>query len=201
MKRLNQNGTDFIKGIDFALKKIATSEETIKTSSAATTLAVVYEAARNAIEFRSDHLIRQAAIVRILRRRFFLGQVSAKLAPILIKELIWARYLKDDFVAVSKINEIEKIIDTTEKELPLIKTFFISGGTELSALFDVARTIARKAERRVVEVSEEGKVKIRTTRDEVWKHIQKKEKEGTLTEDEKFRFKEDMQRTVDSLLA
>ncbi len=111
MKRLNQNGTDFIKGIDFALKKIATSEETIKTSSAATTLAVVYEAARNAIEFRSDHLIRQAAIVRILRRRFFLGQVSAKLAPILIKELIWARYLKDDFVAVSKINEIEKIID------------------------------------------------------------------------------------------
>ena len=60
----------------------------------------------------------------------------------------------------NKIKEIEKIIDAIEKTLPLIKTFFISGGTELSALFDVARTIARKAERRVVEVSEEGKVKI-----------------------------------------
>jgi len=40
------------------------------------------------------------------------------------------------------------------------KTFFISGGTELAALFDVARTIARRAERRAVEVSEEGRQKI-----------------------------------------
>ena len=60
----------------------------------------------------------------------------------------------------NKIKEIEKIIDEIEKTLPLIKTFFISGGTELSALFDIARTIARRAERRVVEVSEEGKQKI-----------------------------------------
>lgn len=60
----------------------------------------------------------------------------------------------------NKITEIEKIIDAIEKELPPIKTFFISGGTELSALFDTARTIARRAERRVVEVSEEGKIKI-----------------------------------------
>jgi len=63
-------------------------------------------------------------------------------------------------ISEDRIKEIEKIIDAVEKELPLIKTFFISGGTELSALFDVARTIARRAERRVVEVSEEGKQKI-----------------------------------------
>lgn len=73
----------------------------------------------------------------------------------------------------SKIKEIEKTVDAIEKELPPIKTFFISGGSpyatmeqlpgkELSALFDIARTIARRAERRVVEVSEEGKVKIGT---------------------------------------
>ena len=61
----------------------------------------------------------------------------------------------------NKIKEIENIIDAIEKELPPIKTFFISGGTELSALFDVARTIIRRAERRVVEVSEEGKIKIK----------------------------------------
>lgn len=62
----------------------------------------------------------------------------------------------------NKIKEIEKLIDETEKELPPIKSFFVSGGTELSVLFDIARTIARRAERRVVEVSEEGKVKIGT---------------------------------------
>jgi len=121
MTNLNQNGADFVRGIDFALKKAGTSEETIKTSAAASTLAVVYEAARNAVEFRSDHLIRQAAIVRILRRRLFLGQSSERLAPILIKELIWARYLKDDFVATSKINDIELIIDRYEVAFSLTK--------------------------------------------------------------------------------
>ncbi len=59
-----------------------------------------------------------------------------------------------------KIKKIEKMIDMIENELPSIKTFFISGGTELSALFDIARTIARRAERRLVEVSEESKVKV-----------------------------------------
>jgi cob(I)alamin adenosyltransferase len=60
-----------------------------------------------------------------------------------------------------KIKEIETIIDSIEKELPPIKTFFISGGTELAALFDIARTISRRAERRVVEVKEEGKVSVK----------------------------------------
>src|SRR3989338_4894434 len=52
-------------------------------------------------------------------------------------------------ISEDRIKEIEKIIDAVGKELPLIKTFFISGGTELSALFDVARTIARRAERKI----------------------------------------------------
>jgi len=121
MTNLNHTGADFVRGIDFALKKTGTSEETIKTSTAASTLAVVYEAARNAVEFRSEHLIRQAAIVRILRRRLFLGQKSERLAPLLIRELIWARYLKDDFVAVSKIDDIEAIIDKYSAAFSLTK--------------------------------------------------------------------------------
>ena len=126
MSKINQNGLDFVQGINFALKKTHTNEETIKTSTAASTLAVVYEAARNAVEFRSDHLIRQAAIVRILRRRLFLGQKSEKLAPILIKELIWARYLKDDFVAVTKIDEIDAIIKKYKTAFSLTKDKKIS---------------------------------------------------------------------------
>ena len=59
-----------------------------------------------------------------------------------------------------KVSELEKIIDEIEKTLPPIKTFFISGGTRLAALFDTTRTIARRAERRIVEVAEENKVKI-----------------------------------------
>lgn len=59
-----------------------------------------------------------------------------------------------------KIKEIELLIDTAEKEMPPIRTFFISGGTELGASFDFARTLVRRAERRVVGVTEEGKVKV-----------------------------------------
>jgi cob(I)alamin adenosyltransferase len=59
-----------------------------------------------------------------------------------------------------KVKEMEAIISEIEKQLPPIKTFFISGGTELAATFDFARTIARRAERRVTLVSEEGKTKI-----------------------------------------
>ncbi len=57
-----------------------------------------------------------------------------------------------------KVREVEAIIDAIEKELPPIKSFFISGGTELAAYFDVARTIVRRAERRVVGVKDEGKI-------------------------------------------
>lgn len=111
MTTLNQNASDFVKGINFALAKLKNREETIKTTKAASGLAIAYEAARNAVEFRSDHLIRQAAIVRILRRRLFLGESSQRVAPLLIRELIWARYLKDDSVPVSKIDAIEDILN------------------------------------------------------------------------------------------
>jgi cob(I)alamin adenosyltransferase len=62
-----------------------------------------------------------------------------------------------------KVKEMEDIIGACEKEMPTIKTFFISGGTELAAKLDFARTIARRAERRVVAVSEEGKVKVQSS--------------------------------------
>ncbi len=48
---------------------------------------------------------------------------------------------------------MEKKIDEIEHALPAISTFFVSGGTELGALLDYARTVARRAERRVVTVS------------------------------------------------
>ncbi len=56
----------------------------------------------------------------------------------------------DKRVSQSRTSEMEDLIDAIEKELPPIKTFFVSGGTELAAMLDVSRTLARKAERRVV---------------------------------------------------
>jgi cob(I)alamin adenosyltransferase len=53
-----------------------------------------------------------------------------------------------------KVKDMEEVIHAIEKMLPPIKTFFISGGTELAATFDFARTLARRAERRVVAVAD-----------------------------------------------
>jgi len=63
-------------------------------------------------------------------------------------------------ITSEKIKEAEYIVDEIEKVLPPIKTFFLSGATEEGALFDVARTLSRRAERRVVAVKEEGKVSV-----------------------------------------
>lgn len=63
-------------------------------------------------------------------------------------------------ITEEKVKWEESIIDSIEKALPPIKSFFVSGGTELAAMSDVARTIARRAERRVVGVVEEGERKV-----------------------------------------
>lgn len=52
------------------------------------------------------------------------------------------------------VEEVEKIVNDIEKEIPPLKGFSIAGGTELSALLDVARTLARRAERRIIAVIE-----------------------------------------------
>ncbi|MCE9585319.1 cob(I)yrinic acid a,c-diamide adenosyltransferase [Candidatus Nomurabacteria bacterium] len=63
-------------------------------------------------------------------------------------------------ITLEKVKWLEYIIDNIEKSLPPIKTFFVSGGTELASISDIARTIARRAERRVVGVHDEGLAKI-----------------------------------------
>lgn len=48
------------------------------------------------------------------------------------------------------VKQVEKLVNEIEKEISPLKGFAIAGGTELSALLDVARTLARRAERRVI---------------------------------------------------
>lgn len=66
----------------------------------------------------------------------------------------------DKHIVREKVAQIEEVINEIEKELPPIKSFFVSGGTELSAILDFARTLSRRAERRVVGVHDEGMQKV-----------------------------------------
>jgi len=87
-----------------------------------------------------------AKIVHILQENLFM--VQAELAG------------ADKHIGEEKVKQIEDWIDLAEAEMPPIKTFFISGGSDIAATFDVARTIARRAERRVVGVNDENTIKL-----------------------------------------
>ncbi|MEK7628644.1 MAG: cob(I)yrinic acid a,c-diamide adenosyltransferase [Patescibacteria group bacterium] len=56
------------------------------------------------------------------------------------------------------VKKMEVLIHAVEQELPPIKSFFVPGATRLGALFDVARTISRRAERRATAAHEDGRV-------------------------------------------
>ncbi len=47
------------------------------------------------------------------------------------------------------------------------------------------------------EKLEEQRIAVRRERERIWEDVQKKEKEGKLTEDEKFRAKEELQKIID----
>lgn len=62
----------------------------------------------------------------------------------------------DKKVSPSAIVHVEELVNSIEKEIPPLKGFSIAGGTEASALLDVARTLARRAERRLIAAAEAG---------------------------------------------
>jgi cob(I)alamin adenosyltransferase len=56
------------------------------------------------------------------------------------------------------VDALEPIIDRYMDRVDLPPKFVISGGTTLSAQLDVARTVIRRAERRVVALKEDGEL-------------------------------------------
>ena len=62
--------------------------------------------------------------------------------------------------------------------------------------------LTRERREQLVKVAkvklEEARATLRVARDEAWKVIQEREKEGTLTEDDKFSLKEELQKKVDT---
>lgn len=66
----------------------------------------------------------------------------------------------DKTIAAGKVRLLESMTNEIERELPDIHTFFIAGETEVSALLDVARALARRAERRVIDAVESGEATV-----------------------------------------
>jgi cob(I)alamin adenosyltransferase len=84
------------------------------------------------------------ALVQIQRDLFALG---AQLAD--PSERVASRITKAA-LAESDIERLERLIDKLEAELPPLQRFILAGGSEPGATLHLARTVCRRAERRMV---------------------------------------------------
>mgnify|MGYP000061889346 CR=1 FL=1 len=62
-------------------------------------------------------------------------------------------------IKTEDVEVLEHAIDNFEKELPRLTDFILPGGDSLSAQCHVARTVCRRAERRIVELSDHEPVR------------------------------------------
>lgn len=74
-------------------------------------VAWAYEKLRNAIDYQDEHLLRKNAIERILKRRLVSGATAKQVAEPLILELIRSRYLPNNKLPVTMINQAAEIIN------------------------------------------------------------------------------------------
>ncbi len=90
---------------------LPSEQHSLKVSRAVSFFALLYEKMRNAIEYREEHLIRKAAIERILKRRFVFNLEGKGVAEPLVRELLWARYLPNSSIPESKVPLVQRVID------------------------------------------------------------------------------------------
>ncbi len=84
----------------------------LSVSQTVSFFAIAYEKIRNAIEYREGHLIRRAAIERILKRRLALNPEGAGEGENLLRELMWARYFPNESLGGDDITDVQKILNT-----------------------------------------------------------------------------------------
>ncbi len=84
---------------------------TIHVDEVASKAAAFYEKIREVVDWREEHLMKRAAISRMLKRRLILTKSNKAVAESLILELIRGGHFPNDKIPESKFGDIEKIIE------------------------------------------------------------------------------------------
>jgi len=117
----------------------------LEVSEVTKKMAEIYEAIRNIVEIREEHLLRRAAIERIIRRQIFVERKKKINAKEVLLELIRAGYLKNNTLPESEVPKFEAkvklffplIEDLEIESSPTIFNFFASIlSVEFEKLFD-----------------------------------------------------------------
>jgi len=88
-----------------------------------------------------------AELVQLQRDLFALGAQLADPADTLAPRVTKA------VLGDADVTRLEQLIDRLEEELPPLRRFILAGGTPAGAALHVARTVCRRAERRMVALS------------------------------------------------
>jgi hypothetical protein len=96
---------------NFARVESQNHERKLTVNPVVSKVASWYEKLRNAMEYHEEEVILRASIERILKRRLMLGGNAKTTSEPLVRELIWAGYLKDNEVPVSIVDRVERSID------------------------------------------------------------------------------------------
>jgi cob(I)alamin adenosyltransferase len=67
-------------------------------------------------------------------------------------------------ISEEQVNRLETILDKFNADLPPLKEFILPGGSEASAVCHLARSVCRRAERRVIRLGEEEKINAAATK-------------------------------------
>lgn len=95
----------------------------------------------------------------------------------------------------NQIKEVEKSIIASNLGLSVTVD-----GTGIRVIFPQLTTETRQKLVKVLkDKMEESRITVRKERERIWDEIQKLEKEGKMTEDEKFRAKDDLQKVIDEI--
>ena len=129
---MNNLGSEVISLLSYYddLLRVISREEPgpkFKVGEALSSVASFYERLRYAVDYKKEHLLRRNAIERILKRNLWEkgeGNILI-LGEALLKELTWARYIKNNHYPLGKINEIAGIVS---KYLVLSRNFAIEFG-------------------------------------------------------------------------
>ena len=89
-------------------------------------------------------------LVPVQRDLFAIGALLATPDHEKMREQLAKARIDDDRIA-----ELEHAIDSCEQELEPLRSFIVPGGTPKAAALHVARTVCRRAERRVVTLASE----------------------------------------------
>lgn len=82
----------------------------VKISEAISRVAFVYEKVRNALDYKEEHLLVKAAILRVLKRKFVPGVDPASIARPLVIELIRGGYIRNNTLPEKQLDEAAKTL-------------------------------------------------------------------------------------------